>query len=576
MVIEMSFAELLSPFFLSVLNQSLLGAFVIIAVIVARFILKKTHQPTYFALWSLVLLRLLLPFSWESPLEGVQQEIMPITAEQFEINPKNDQVAPISPENNPIPSHSSPETAPVCIEEAGVSSASVLEVALLFWCAGMLVILVFAVISVCKTKKLLQYGAKQEDNVYLVDHLYTPFVWGILKPKIYLPSHISEDEKTYILAHERYHIQRFDHITRLFACVTLMLHWFNPLVWLAFRLAGKDMELSVDEAVLKKNATMGEEGEESRAFSKGYAETLLLFATKKKLISPLAFGQGDIQERIVNIMSLKKKSLLIGGICTILALGSVVGFAYHSTKAKAITEILDTGVISSNYNHIHLVYASGMYFTEFPEIQYILDENGMNTYHPNVLEFNEKIYEKYTEIEEKTNAPREIEGYVRKEGKTTVVEIVGYYTNVVGEQVEYREEIVFDFVFDQGYEHYSSKNRDYAPEVIEIPTSFEGFEDSEQGTASTTPNLESFLTLSPEELLDNLLYHGLELPPDYAEHLEELAEPFLFDYFHLIINEEWTEEEVNTWVLTVDSEESQMMMVNLYEMMVSLGFVPVS
>ncbi|MFI3253412.1 MAG: M56 family metallopeptidase [Eubacteriales bacterium] len=460
----------LEGLFLSVLNQSLLGSFVIIAVVIARFILKKTHQPTYFPLWSLVLLRLLLPFSLELPLEGVQQEIMPITVAQFYVDTKYSAENHVVTENDAFSNHNRTETETTGNNEE--ASPSLLSFAVLFWCIGMMILLFSALISVYRTKKLIQYGSKEEDNVYLVDHLYTPFVWGILKPKIYLPSHMTDKEKNYVLAHERYHIQRFDHITRLFACVTLMLHWFNPLVWLAFRLAGKDMELSVDEGVIKNSATMDEEG---LPFSKGYAETLLLFATKKKLISPLAFGQGDIQERIVNIMSTQKKSLLIGGICTLLVLGSGVGFAYHSTQPKAITEIIGSGVLISTYDYIHIPGATGMYFTEFPELKFVLDEKGNNTYHPDVLEYNEKVTAKWEEIDELTSAPREIDSYIRKEGKSTVVEIAGYYTNDDGEQVEYRDEMVFDFLFDQGYEHFSSKNRDYAPEVIEIPSSFEVF-----------------------------------------------------------------------------------------------------
>lgn len=275
-------------------------------------------------------------------------------------------------------------------------------------------------------------------------------------------------------------------------------------------------------------------------------------------------------------MSSKKKSVLIGGICTILTVGSVVGFAYHTTQPKAITEII--GVRSTNYadNMILIPLATGMYFTEFPDLQFVHDENGKNIYHPNVIEYNEKITAKWLEIDETTQAPREIQGYIRKEGKFTVVEIAGYYTNDGGEQVEYREELRFDFVFDQGYEYFSDRNRDYAPEVIQIPSSFASIETSQQGEGDTIESLNRFLSLNEEELLENLIRSGFELPPDYANHPEELAKPFIYDYFHLILSEEWTEHDVNKWVMSVDSEESQVMMLNLYGAMEQLGFVSVT
>lgn len=110
--------------------------------------------------------------------------------------------------------------------------------------------------------------------------------------------------------------------------------------------------------------------------------------------------------------------------------------------------------------------------------------------------------------------------------------------------------------------------------VVNKPTSFENFQATE--LKDDIPSLENFISMNQEELCVNLLRNGLELPPDYANHQEELAEPFIFHYFHLIISEEWTEDDINYWVMCVNSDESQIMMKNLYVAMQQLGFVPKS
>lgn len=167
------------------------------------------------------------------------------------------------------------------------------------------------------------------------------------------------------------------------------------------------------------------------------------------------------------------KKIMITTLVSILGVSTLVGAVYAKGQPKAIPEIIASTVIVTKYDTIHLPRASGMYFTDFPEFKYILDEEGMNTFHPSVLEYNDKINAKWDEINETTNAPREIYGYIRKEGKNTIVEIAGYYTDDSGNLVEFRDEMVFDFVFEQGYDYYSSRNRDFAPDIIEIPENFD-------------------------------------------------------------------------------------------------------
>lgn len=168
-----------------------------------------------------------------------------------------------------------------------------------------------------------------------------------------------------------------------------------------------------------------------------------------------------------------KKIIISGLLVSSLAITSLAGVVYAKVQPKAIVEIIGISAIGTNYDTIILPAATGMYFTEFPEMKYILDENGMNTYHPNALEYSEKTNAKWGEINTTTNAPREILGYIREDGKSTILEIAGYYTDDLGNQVEYRDEMIFDFIFDQGYDYYSSRNMDFAPDVIEIPSNFD-------------------------------------------------------------------------------------------------------
>lgn len=154
------------------------------------------------------------------------------------------------------------------------------------WILGIVVMVIYSIISFIKLRRSLITSTPLKDNIYLADHISTPFVLGMIRPKIYLPSSLLENEQGYIIRHEMCHIKRFDHITRMLGFLALSVHWFNPLVWIAYVLSGKDMELSCDEAVMKSMDT---------DIKAEYSQSLLRFSTTKKMIhaTPLAFGEGD-------------------------------------------------------------------------------------------------------------------------------------------------------------------------------------------------------------------------------------------------------------------------------------------
>ena len=192
----------------------------------------------------------------------------------------------------------------------------------LVWAAGMAGMMLYSVMQYLALRRRLVGSVQLKGNIYLADQIDTAFVVGLVRPKIYLPSGVPEKERYYILAHEQHHICRGDHIIKLLAYLALCIHWFNPLVWIAFVLAIRDMEMSCDEAVIKKL------GEEIRA---DYSASLLRLATHKKILSgmPLAFGEGDTKGRVLNMAKWKKPKVWVSFLCVLVCVIVLVACALN-------------------------------------------------------------------------------------------------------------------------------------------------------------------------------------------------------------------------------------------------------
>lgn len=286
----------MSEIFLSVLNMSLTASYAIIFVILIRLLLKKAPKVISYALWGVVAFRLLIPFSFES---------------MFSLMPRNTNAVPIpqdiiyqqSPQiNNGIGVIDSlvNNSLPAPTAGASVNTLQIyVEIGAYIWVLGIIALLVYSLVSIFILKRQLESAQLIEQNIFEAKNLKTPFVLGLIKPKIYLPVGLNATERSYILLHEQTHIHRKDHIIKVLAFLILSAHWFNPLVWIAFMLMSKDMELSCDERVLKE---MDED------IKKPYANSLLLLATGRHIIngSPLAFGEGNVRGRIKNVLNYKK------------------------------------------------------------------------------------------------------------------------------------------------------------------------------------------------------------------------------------------------------------------------------
>lgn len=303
----------MSELFLSVLNMSLTASYVILFVILIRLALKKAPKVISYALWGVVAFRLIIPFSFES---------------MFSLMPRNTNAVPIphdiiyqqSPQINSgievVDSFVS-GSLPAPIIGASVNPLQIyVEMGVYIWVLGIIALLVYSLGSIFILKRQLKSAQLIEKNIFEAKNLKTPFVLGLVKPKIYLPAGINDEEKSYILLHEQTHIHRKDHVIKILAFLILSVHWFNPLVWIAFILMSTDMELSCDERVLK---------EINEDVKKPYANSLLSLATGSHILngSPLAFGEGNVRGRIKNVLNYKRPKfwVIVFSIIIVTAVG---------------------------------------------------------------------------------------------------------------------------------------------------------------------------------------------------------------------------------------------------------------
>jgi bla regulator protein BlaR1 len=285
--------EAFSPnLFVDVVNMSITASYVIVFVLVARLCLKKAPKIFSYSLWSIVLFRLVCPFSFSSALSllhvaggnsGTIQYIPPNIGlmEQPQINTGIKGVDLAINASLPLaPPYASANPMQI-----------VLFILSLIWVTVIVALLFYSVISYLVLKRKVSTAILIEDNIFESETISSPFVLGLIKPKIYLPIGLKDTERSYILKHEQAHIRRFDHLTKPFAFLALCVHWFNPLVWISFMLMTKDMEMSCDERVLKELGT---------SIKKDYSTSLLSLAIDQRMISasPLAFGESNIKARI--------------------------------------------------------------------------------------------------------------------------------------------------------------------------------------------------------------------------------------------------------------------------------------
>ena len=314
-----------------VCNMSLTASVVILAVLAVRLLLRRAPKVFAYALWAVVLFRLLCPVSVTSAVSlmgalGAPAQERTQRTSAVEYVPADIMIRGTAPAVTQLPQPPLPaETggavsdAPADTAPAAVPAMSFNEpvfILTLIWLAGMVLLLAYSLVSLLRLRRRLVGTVRLRDNIYLADHIPSPFVMGLFRPKIYLPSTLTETERGYILRHEQYHLRRRDHLVKFLSFLALCIHWFNPLVWAAFVLSGKDMEMSCDEAVVR------ELGEDIRA---DYSASLLSLATGRRIVAgmPLAFGEGDTGSRIRNLLNWKRPRPWVMAVCAVVCVGLI-------------------------------------------------------------------------------------------------------------------------------------------------------------------------------------------------------------------------------------------------------------
>ncbi len=292
--------------------MSLTASVAILFVLLLRLLLKRAPKVISYALWGVVLFRLLCPVSIKSGLSlfGLLNTPSVGTSERtsaVEYIPSNIVHTEFPEVVLPVPGigEAVTETLPQGEEQLVADPLEApMAIATYVWVGGILVMAIYGSMTYVRLRRALVTASPLRSNIYLADGISSPFVMGLFRPKIYLPSEMEEREQTYIILHEQHHIRRLDHIAKALAFVALCVHWFNPLVWVAFILSGMDMEMSCDEAVVQKLGT------EIRA---DYTASLLSLATGRRVIAgmPLAFGEGSTKRRIKNLAHWKKPAFWV-------------------------------------------------------------------------------------------------------------------------------------------------------------------------------------------------------------------------------------------------------------------------
>lgn len=337
---------MLNQIFQRVFDISLTASLVISFVIFARLLIHKSPKIFSYILWGVVLFRLISPVTFESDFSIISTDnksqiydnsiLQNITSTDTQIFLESENILPLNYINH------NQNLNLISTEKSFNYTIDFISFISYIWLFGAIFMFYLGARELFKLKKSILYATRLKnsiygDNIFIVDYIKSPFVLGFFKPKIYIPSNIIKSDLDFIISHEKYHIKRFDHITRILGFIALCFHWFNPFVWIAFILSDKDMELSCDEYVLKKATHLNED------IRVKYSNALLYFACnfdcRHKLISitPHAFGESSsTKHRIKNIMIYKKSAVWVS-----ILLAGFVSFTTVVLAFDKTTHIVD-------------------------------------------------------------------------------------------------------------------------------------------------------------------------------------------------------------------------------------------
>ncbi len=328
----------------TVLQMSVTASVTAILLLVVKFILEALHCPRRIVcfLWLAIAFRLIVPISATS----------------------NVSIMNIMPQNIASGEQS--------IASAVSNNSSQIYLFPILWLSVAVIILSYFAVSAVLLKRRLRFSVKLRDNIYISEHISGSFVFGLINPKIYVGENISEQHLSSVIAHEKMHIRRCDHIVKAVACVILSIHWFNPLVWIMFRLFSQDIELACDEAVISKT---------DAAEKQVYIEALLESAASASatIYYKVCFASSPAKRRIKNILHFKKASKTLSVVCATLCIILSIAF---TTNAKPSYTIIHKAV-EGKYSYENNLYAKVTDFCckDSGEIEITFDVNAPHSVH---------------------------------------------------------------------------------------------------------------------------------------------------------------------------------------------------
>ena len=320
----------MNELFLKIINMSISASWLVLAVLILRFVLKKAPKWINVLLWGIVAIRLICPFSFESTLSLIPSaETIPLNIGMDTTSTINSGISAINNAVNPIISQSNTPMAG--------ASVNLLQITIgiyeYIWIFGMIALALYTAISYWRLRRKVDTAVRYKDNIFQSENVSFPFVLGIIKPRIYLPFKMNGQYLEYVVAHEQAHICRKDHWWKPLGFLLLMIHWFNPLMWLAYVLLCRDIELACDEKVIK------ELGNEQRG---DYTQALVACSVNRRMIAacPLAFGEVSVKERVKSVMNYKKPAFWVIIIAVIICVGVAVCFLTNPKQDRYTLRIV--------------------------------------------------------------------------------------------------------------------------------------------------------------------------------------------------------------------------------------------
>ena len=337
----------MNELFLKIINMSISASWLVLAVLILRILLKKAPKWVSVLLWGIVAIKLICPFTIESSVSLIPDSVGSGKLISEWADNYIDDIDIYHPDSIYYDAAIGAGREPISDGEGGyyvvtkhdqlgepaTIENTVIPVLSIVWVAGIILLALYTAISYWRLRSKVDTAVRYKDNIYQSENVSSPFVFGIIKPLIYLPFNMNGQDLEHVVAHEQAHIRRKDHWWKPLGFLLLTIHWFNPLMWLAYVLLCRDIELACDEKVIKEFSN------EQRA---DYTQALVTCSVNRRMIAacPLAFGEVGVKERVKSVMNYKKPAFWIVVLAVIFCLGVAVCFLTNPKQDSYMLRIV--------------------------------------------------------------------------------------------------------------------------------------------------------------------------------------------------------------------------------------------